>query len=1093
MKIEKIRFRNLASLAGEWEIDLTGPLFADAGIFALSGPVGSGKSTIFDAVRLALYGRTSRLDKVNQNDNEIMTRGEKECFAEVLFSNADGRYLARWSQHRAARTGNLQKAQHLLSELSGESGEGRILSSGLEETRERIRTLTGMDFSHFSRAMILPQGQFADFLRASPDERSPLLERITGTGIYAEISRKAHELTRNRNLELEELERSCAGLELLSEERLQELRDRIRTHRAAVQSIKERYDAGAEILRTAKALQQETAVRASLETAAAELRRELAEAEEHRAEAEREKQHAEAEQILLVPLLRKVRELDTRAAVLNDTMSRAGKEFDEYEQRRKNLTGLLREKETRFQQTQIRLGAIGSELQQRSPDAGLGALIPSVELLCGELAALERERKDLDAGIRSLEQEFSVRETNLAGLRETLSRQERTVQEAETALEKQQDLLNMLLDGKTIPEFFAGKERLAGDARNLEEQLRRHNEAAELRERIRESGKLRERILKERENTQSLLETKNTLKTAQEQQIALLERQELQQARIADLEQLRRTLEENTPCPLCGSLHHPYAERVPERIPDGELPACRKALKQTEAEILSLRNALSRHEIQLETEEKAARQTEETLAGLETSLSGTREDVIPRLREAEQALNRLTAVGAMIESAVRDRDQAKQFREDAGTRLRELTAELESGNRLLTELRTRRELAERMRTEKAGREADLHASLADRLKNFEYAANLSPAKLPAQLKERHASYERLAADQKAMETDQIRLAAEIRTAKEQAAALASEQQHRRSALDEQSAVLETLSGERKALFGEKHPEDEEKKAGETLKAAQNALRSAETMLQELRVKSGSLQTSLRESEERTRQAREFLDGHGVALPADTAVMETELQGLDRQRQDLLSTIGENSAVLERNAENLKRSSELMKQIEQQRTLCRQWEMLDDLIGSADGKKYRLFVQSLTFETLIGLANEQLEKFTDHFSLAAAPGNGLEFNIEDHYRGGEIRSTRNLSGGETFLVSLSLALALSRMARSRVRIDTLFLDEGFGTLDEETLQHALEQLAGLRQEGKLIGIITHAHGIDTAVPVVLRLENNCGRSTVRGPGVTFRGN
>ena len=99
MKIEKIRFKNLASLAGEWQIDLTDPVFADAGIFALSGPVGSGKSTIFDAIRLALYGRTSRLDRVNQSDNEIMTRGTKECFAEVVFSNDKGRFLCRWSQH----------------------------------------------------------------------------------------------------------------------------------------------------------------------------------------------------------------------------------------------------------------------------------------------------------------------------------------------------------------------------------------------------------------------------------------------------------------------------------------------------------------------------------------------------------------------------------------------------------------------------------------------------------------------------------------------------------------------------------------------------------------------------------------------------------------------------------------------------------------------------------------------------------------------------------------------------------------------------------------------------------------------------------
>ena len=324
MKIEKIRFRNLASLAGEWEIDLTETLFADAGIFALSGPVGSGKSTVFDAVRLALYGRTARLDRVNQNDNEIMTRGETECFAEVVFSNDSGRFLCRWSQHRAVRTGKLQKAQHLLSELGTGDGEGRILSSKLEETRDRIRSLTGMDFSHFSRAMILPQGQFADFLRASPDERSPLLEQITGTGIYAEISRKVHEFTRARNLEREALEQSCAGIEILSDERLQELQNAIRTFRQSVQAISTRYDAASEILRTRNALQQESATLSTLETTLAGQKCELSRCEQRRAEAEQAKLHAESERTILVPLLRRVRELDTRLSLLEQNDFRAG-------------------------------------------------------------------------------------------------------------------------------------------------------------------------------------------------------------------------------------------------------------------------------------------------------------------------------------------------------------------------------------------------------------------------------------------------------------------------------------------------------------------------------------------------------------------------------------------------------------------------------------------------------------------------------------------------------------------------------------------------------------------------------------------------
>ena len=218
-------------------------------------------------------------------------------------------------------------------------------------------------------------------------------------------------------------------------------------------------------------------------------------------------------------------------------------------------------------------------------------------------------------------------------------------------------------------------------------------------------------------------------------------------------------------------------------------------------------------------------------------------------------------------------------------------------------------------------------------------------------------------------------------------------------------------------------------------------------------------------------------------------LESRQMELDGKRQEKMRLIGECLARLKASDQNREKASALVAEIESKCAVQRKWEFLNDLIGSSDGKKYRTFVQSLTLETLIENANGQLAKFSDRYTLTADSGNGLEFNVKDAYRGNEIRSTRNLSGGETFLISLALALGLSRMARNRVRIDTLFLDEGFGTLDEETLQHALEQLAGLKQNGKLIGIISHAHGIEDIVPVVLHFENHAGYSTISGPGVS----
>lgn len=1092
MKIEKIRFKNLASLAGEWQIDLTNPVFADAGIFALSGPVGSGKSTIFDAVRLALYGRTSRLDRVNQSDNEIMTRGTKECFAEVVFSNDKGRFLCRWSQHRAARTDNLQKAQHLLSKLEDGSGEGRILTSKLEETRERIRELTGMDFSHFSRAMILPQGQFANFLHASPDERSPILEQITGTGIYAEISRKAHELARGQLLELEALEKSCSGIELLPEERVRELQTAIQEKRDAVQDIRKRYDAGAEIIRAVKTLTSETAAQERITAARNELARELTRTAQLCEETAETKRRIEAEQIMLAPILLKVRELDTRIAVRRENRNKADQELEVQKKRLAETGHALQTAEQKKQQQENRLNGLRSELRKRSADASLGTVLGSLELVCGQLEELEREIAETERQLLALRQERSAQETALAGTQDALRKQETVYAEAEELFRKHENLLNSLLNGDTVPEFFAKKEYTSTQVRELDELLRRMEEAASLRSQQNELRDLQNTVRTEYAAAAALRDAKLELKTAQEQRIVLLEQQRLDQAKIASLEKFRNALQEGKACPLCGSEKHPYAHHLPAPEPD-HLPEAREKLKRIETELSDLQRAVIRHEAQLAAGEEKQKLLETALKKAEDSLPDDRAALLSAHRTASEELTRLNAVGAMIETAVQDRDHARSKQEAAQTRLRELSSNAENHIRLLNTLNSRCELGRQTMAEKTNRRQNLRASMTELLKDIPSCPDQPPRMLLAALRQRYSEFERLSAEEKHAAADLEQLIFELRTGAERKANFAAGLEECRKNAEAQKLELNALELQRKQFFGEKDPAEEEKKLAAAFKQAELSLHTAEESRQTLLLKSESLQTSFQESENRTEQTRRFLAGHGVGLPADLSAMETELRKLDEQRQKYLAEIGEHSLLLEQHAGNLERSAALAKQIEAKRILRQKWALLDELIGSAEGKKFRLFVQSLTFETLIGLANDQLVKFTDHFILTADPESGLEFNILDRYRGDELRSTRNLSGGETFLVSLALALGLSRMTRDKVRIDTLFLDEGFGTLDEETLQHALEQLAGLRQNGKLIGIISHAHGIDSAVPVVLHLENNRGRSSITGPGTGFLGN
>ena len=165
-----------------------------------------------------------------------------------------------------------------------------------------------------------------------------------------------------------------------------------------------------------------------------------------------------------------------------------------------------------------------------------------------------------------------------------------------------------------------------------------------------------------------------------------------------------------------------------------------------------------------------------------------------------------------------------------------------------------------------------------------------------------------------------------------------------------------------------------------------------------------------------------------------------------------------------------------------------WEKLHHLIGSADGKKYRNFAQGLTFELMVSHANRQLVKMTDRYYLIRNPEQALELNVADNYQGDEVRSTKNLSGGESFIVSLTLALGLSKMASRKVRVDSLFLDEGFGTLDEEALDTALDVLSGLQQDGKLIGVISHVPALKERISTQIKVVPlSGGRSQIVGAG------
>ena len=192
--------------------------------------------------------------------------------------------------------------------------------------------------------------------------------------------------------------------------------------------------------------------------------------------------------------------------------------------------------------------------------------------------------------------------------------------------------------------------------------------------------------------------------------------------------------------------------------------------------------------------------------------------------------------------------------------------------------------------------------------------------------------------------------------------------------------------------------------------------------------------------------------------------------------------------LEQNAENRKRLAEKESELEKQKKNAALWGRLYNLIGR--GNQFQRVAQGITLDNLLTLANGELRSLYSRYELIRSEKEQLGIDVIDHEQGDEIRTCANLSGGERFVVSLALALGLSRMAGEKIRIDSFFLDEGFGTLDSESLQIVMHALSKLHSGGKLVGVISHVSNLADEIPCVISVtKNGGGKSTLSGPGVT----
>ena len=213
------------------------------------------------------------------------------------------------------------------------------------------------------------------------------------------------------------------------------------------------------------------------------------------------------------------------------------------------------------------------------------------------------------------------------------------------------------------------------------------------------------------------------------------------------------------------------------------------------------------------------------------------------------------------------------------------------------------------------------------------------------------------------------------------------------------------------------------------------------------------------------ETRRALDAHAAARPADAPADDTPeavrlaLAGCEAEAERLAQALADVRLALARDDDKRSRSASLRGDIDAQAGKTRVWAQLGELIGSADGKKFRNFAQQLTLDVLLGYANRHLDSLARRYRLERLK-DSLGLLVVDQDMGNEVRSVHSLSGGESFLVSLALALALASLSSHRVRVESLFIDEGFGSLDADSLLVAMEALDKLQAQGRKVGVISH---------------------------------
>ena len=983
MKILTIRLKNLASIEGTFEIDFQAEPLRSAGIFAISGPTGAGKSTILDALCLALYDKTPRFSasveslymsdigesRVNQADvKNILRRGTGEGFAEVDFLGASGHcYRSRWSVRRTGSRANgaLRSQTIQVTDLTA----NQELQGTRKELLAQLVTLVGLTYEQFTRTVLLAQNDFATFLKSRESAKAELLEKLTGTEIYSRTSSEIYLRSKTADAELNQLKSNATLIELLSEEEITLLR----TEKESLTNLREQ---------GSKALIDLNAQLSVLHTLKLQQEQRDKKVQDMRLDEEKSKKLREEYTRQSDSLIR----FRGQCEAVQPDLSRA-RELDVQIQ---SLVSQSKQVEEILQGAEKAANAQANKLQ--SVQGALHTSCHSLKNLTGEIELPVTEETGLF--LESVRNRLKEQEDQLAIL-----------QEKNEARVNRLNAFGIEAVTDEQARWMQEQTRLQNARQQMLEWRKAGTEAERLKAQQEEMGHKQEQMRKE-------ITFLTTRLSEKEAELKVLQRL-FENARIAmgkDVRTLRQNLRENEPCPVCGGTDHPY--RNEEQVVHSLYQNIEQEYQTASAGYQQLNNrniALKQDLFHLsELSGEITVQLQAFLQEAEQKRPSSEEEQNPDYFE-KQLHTVQGKLNLLAEKMHQYHQLYKEWQQHEG------------------QIRTVRSACEALR------EGVARCHL---------------------------------------------LMQQVLAAKEQFELLKTAETTAREQFRVVSEQLITLRQERAPLLKGKSVEDAEAAIRKKEKQLNDSVEQVRKEGEEVQSRISGMQGEIRQLNSSIDEL--MLRKEQIADPEHLPETIARQQATNQETERRLSTV---EARLLQQEQNRKKLKQLEQELTEKQETANRWGKLNKLIGSADGTKFKVIAQSYTLNLLLMHANKHLSYLSKRYRLQQVPGT-LALQVIDCDMCDEVRTVYSLSGGESFLISLALALGLSSLSSNNLKVESLFIDEGFGSLDADSLRTVMEALEQLQMQGRKIGVISHVQEMSERIAVQVQLHRAAnGKSAI----------